>query len=399
MKEKTNRARWLYLAIGTAALLFAGILYGWSILKPPLAAQFGWKPTQLSLNFTFTMCFFCLGGILGGLLMPKLGFRVTCLVSAALSCCGFVTVSMIQSGNVLLLFLGYGLLAGLGIGVAYSAIISTVSAWFPDRKGLCSGVLMMGFGASALVLGKLADAVIQSPAMGWRIAFRGIGIVLGLTVILAGLVIKRPEGKPTSAKAAVSDGKKSFTTEEMLKSPNFYKAMLFLIFLVAVGNTVISVAKDIALSVGVAASAATLLVGVLSVCNGLGRVITGAVFDKKGRRFTMLAANLVTICAACMTLAAVLTHSTVLCVVGLCLTGISYGTCPTICSAFVSEVFGAKHFAMNFPIMNCNLIFASFIATGANLIASATGGYVWPFVMLLGLSAAAMFINLSIREH
>lgn len=389
--------RWLYLVLGTAVLLFAGIIYGWSILKSPLAAEFGWTASALSLNFTLTMCFFCFGGMMGGALIKKIGFRLTCVVSAVLACLGFVLASS-MSDNITKLYISYGVLAGLGIGVAYNAIISTVSAWFTDKKGLCSGVLMMGFGASALVLGKVMDSIINSPAMGWRAAFRIIGIALGAVILISGIIIKRPEISAAVKSADTEDDKESFSTGEMLKSISFYKAFILIVFLAAVGNTVISMAKELALSVGVAASTATTLVGILSLCNGLGRVITGAVFDKFGRRKTMIGANIGAICAAGITLIAILTSSQFLCVVGLCLTGLSYGTCPTITSAFVSEVFGSKYFAMNFSIMNCNILFASFIATGASLISSATGGYAGAFILLLALSAAAMLLNLSLKK-
>ena len=157
MNEKKN-TRWLYLVIGTIALLFAGIIYVWSILKAPLAMEFGWTASELSLNFTLMMCFFCLGGMLGDVLMKKADFLPTCICSAVLSAAGFVIASTIQ-GSIGLLYLSYGIMSGLGIGIAYNCLISTVNAWFPDRKGLCSGVFMMGSGASALILGSLAECL------------------------------------------------------------------------------------------------------------------------------------------------------------------------------------------------------------------------------------------------
>lgn len=386
----------MYLAIGTVSLLFTGIIYGWSILKYPLAAEFGWTASALSLNFTFTMCFFCLGGIAGGLLVEKIGLRLTCIISALLSCCGF-GISAAMSGNIAVLYLSYGLMSGLGIGMAYNTIISTVSMWFPDKRGLCSGVLMMGFGASTLILGKAADTIINTPTMGWRVAFRIIGISLGIIIFISGIIIKKPQ-QIGNFKAADGDDGKSYTAEKMLKTSAFWKAFILFVLLVAVGSTVISMAKDLAVSVGVAATTATTLVGVLAVCNGLGRVITGIVFDKYGRRITMLVANIITIFAASIVLTAVRTESALLCVAGLCLAGLSYGTCPTICSAFTSEVFGPKYFAVNFSVMNCNLIFASFIATGASLVSSVTGGFAVAFVALLCLSIVAMLINLSLKD-
>ena len=397
-----NKVRWLYLVVGTLALLFAGVIYAWSILKAPLAEEFGWSASALSLNFTLTMCCFCFGGMLGGVLNRRLGLRAACLVSAVLAACGFLLASAMK-GAIGLLYLSYGVLAGLGIGIAYNCVISTVNAWFPDKKGLCSGVLMMGFGASALVIGSAADSMIQSPALGWRGAFRIIGIALGAVLVVCALVLRKvPAGAaPATAEKGAGGAAKeerSVTTAAMLKSATFWKAFLLVIFLAAVGNTVISMAKDLALSVGLAAGAATTLVGILSVCNGLGRVLTGILFDRFGRKTTMLAANLMTICAAGITLLAILTHSAALGVVGLCLTGLSYGTCPTISSAFISEVFGPEYFAMNFAVMNCNLIFASFIATGLSLVNAATGGYSMAFVLLLALSAVALLLNLSLRK-
>ena len=397
MNKTSSHIRWLYLVLGTAALLFAGVIYAWSILKAPLAAEFGWTPSALSLNFTLTMCCFCLGGMLGGFLNRRLGLRIACIISACLASAGFLISSGMQ-GSIGVLYLSYGLMAGLGIGIAYNCIISTVNAWFPDKKGLASGVLMMGFGASALVIGSAADAIINSPSLGWRSAFRIIGIALGVVLLLAALILKKaPEAAPAQ-KSNAAEKTADLTTAQMLRTVTFWKGMLVLIFLAAVGNTVISMAKDLALSVGLAAGAATTLVGVLSVCNGLGRVITGAVFDRFGRRKTMISANIMTICAAGITLLSILTGSAALGVAGLCLTGISYGTCPTISSAFTSEVFGTKYFPMNFAVMNCNLIPASFIATGASLINAASGGYAAAFILLLSLSVVALLLNFSIRQ-
>ena len=170
MKEngKNLNIRWVYLAVGVAALLFAGIIYGWSILKAPLAAEFGWTADQLALNFTMTMCFFCLGGTAGGILAKRLGVRPALILAGALSCLGFLLTARLDGGSVAMLYASYGLLAGLGIGIAYNVIISTVNAWFPDKKGTCSGALMMGFGASALVVGNAMSALMGDPQVGCR---------------------------------------------------------------------------------------------------------------------------------------------------------------------------------------------------------------------------------------
>ena len=149
--------RWFLLAAAVVAMLFAGIIYAWSILKVPFAEDFGWQAEQLSLNFTFTMCSFCLGGLLGSFLSRKIGVKLSSIISALLAGGGMALTGFLDGKNIVMLYITYALLAGLGIGIAYNVIISTVTAWFLDKKGLCTGALMMGFGASSLILGNLAN--------------------------------------------------------------------------------------------------------------------------------------------------------------------------------------------------------------------------------------------------
>ena len=405
VKQNHFGIRWLYLAVGVIALLFAGIIYGWSILKAPLAADFGWTADQLALNFTLTMCFFCLGGIAGGVLAKRLGICPSLILAGVLSCLGFFLTARLDGGSVSMLYVSYGLLAGLGIGIAYNVIISTVNAWFPDKKGTCSGALMMGFGASALVVGNTMSALMENPAIGWRTAFIGLGVVLGVILLATGLIIQLPPAgrelpKPAQKSGAASEDfeARDYTPGEMIRRFTFWRAFVCIVFLAAVGNTVISFARDLSISVGAEAGLATTLVGVLSVCNGLGRIATGAIFDKLGRRKTMLLANIVAIAAAGVTLLSVFTGSVPLCVAGLCVTGFSYGSCPTISSAFVSAFYGTKHFSMNFSIMNFNLMGASLLATVSSMLFTSSGGYVAPFILLLALSAVALVLNLSIKK-
>lgn len=403
MTRQTASLRWLYMILGVIALLFAGVIYAWSILKAPLAAELGWSGSQLALNFTLTMCFFCLGGFVGGLLSKRIGGRACLFLAAALSGVGFFLSSRLSAGSLGLLYLGYGIMAGLGIGIAYNVIISTVGAWFPDKKGLCSGVLMMGFGSSALVIGKLASALIEGP--GWRTAFLTVGLALAGVLLVTGLLLRRPDADtalPQAEKKAAAGGEdfetQDYPTGKMLRRLSFWLAFLCIVCMSAVGNTVISFARDLALSVGAQAALATTLVGVLSVCNGLGRIVIGALFDKLGRKKTMLLANLLTITAAGITLLAVSLGSLPVCILGLCLTGFSYGAGPTISSAFTSAFYGTRYFPVNFSVMNFNLMFASFMATAASGLLESTGGYVGPFLFLLTLAVISLILNLSIRR-
>jgi len=190
-KNKTLNYRWFILAVGVITMLFAGIIYAWSILKVPFASELGFTADSLALNFTLTMSFFCLGGLGSSWLSKKIGIRFSILISGVLAGVGFILTSFLKEGQTLLIFVTYALMSGLGIGMAYILIISTVNSWFPDKKGLSSGALMMGFGASSLILGNLADALFES-SIGWRATYIILGIALGTVVCVSALFIKRP---------------------------------------------------------------------------------------------------------------------------------------------------------------------------------------------------------------
>ncbi len=393
---KKSTSRWLYLAVGVVAMLFAGILYAWSILKAPLSAEFGWGASELALNFTLAMTFFCIGGLLGARLLQWAGHKIAILLAGVLAAAGFILTAFLKQGSVTMLYLTYGVLAGLGIGIAYNVVIATVSAWFPDKKGLCSGCLMMGFGASAFLLGNLANTLFKN-AIGWRGTYIALGVALFLVLAVAALLLKKADQTLPTQKQ-VNSKTQDFTPKQMLSRPSFWLAFFCISFLAAVGSSAISFAKDLLLSVDAPETLAVSLVGALSICNGIGRIITGALFDRIGRRKTMISANIFSIGAAAIALLAVCTHSLILCIIGVCLIGLSYGACPTITAAFTSSFFGMKHFSNNMALFGCNLMAASFIATASNKVLEATGGYTAPFMMLLALTVFALILNVLIKK-
>ena len=404
-KQNSNLSiRWFYMFIGVISMLFAGVLYAWSILKYPLTIEFGWEPSELAFNFTLAMTFFCVGGLLGARLSKRTNHRIALVVAGLLTAAGFILTSILNNVSVGALYITYGVLAGLGIGIAYNVVIATVSAWFPDKKGVCSGCLMMGFGASALIVGNVADAMFKSE-LGWRVTYATLGIAVFVVLILAALIIKLPGADVVFSQSEVSKISKKndvqqqdFTSVQMLCRSSFWMAFICISFLAAVGSSVISFAKDMALAVNASEALAVTLVGVLSVCNGIGRILTGVIFDTIGRRKTMLLANILTICAASVTLLAVSVNSLPLCIAGLCLTGMSYGSCPTITAAFTSSFFGMKYFSNNMAIMTFTVMVGSFIATASSEILEATGGYTATFIMLLSLTFVSLVLNLFIRK-
>lgn len=395
--------RWYRLIVGAVCMLFAGIIYAWSVLKAPLAAEFGWDASQLALNFTLTMTFWCIGGFISSQLTRRTSPRVTVLVAAILVLVGFVLCSR-MTGDIGMLYISYSLLAGTGIGMAYNAVISATNAWFPDKKGTSSGVLMMCFGVGSLILGKVADAMFAMPSFEWRKTYLILGVVIAVVLAICGLFQKAPGSDIVLPKPPVKQAAKEafesrdYTAAEMLRRITFWKFFVYSVFTAAVGNTVISFARDLSLSVGASATLAVTLAGVLSIFNGLGRILSGILFDALGRRKSMIIGNLAAIIGPALLLVAVKSGSLSLCVVGMGFAGISYGFSATTSSTVIGALYGMKYFPTNFSIINLMIIPCSFMATLSSKLLMSTGSYVAPFILLLVLTLVALLLNLSIRK-
>ncbi len=390
--------RYVYLAAATVMMLFSGIIYAWSILKMPYLTEFGWSQGELGLNFTITMWCFCFGGIIGGALVKRLPLSSIIGLSAVLTLAGFWLSGSLSGEAVWQLYAAYGVLCGLGIGIAYNVVISTVMGWFPDKRATVSGILMMGFGASSLVLGSVTDMLMNT--LGWRSVYHGLGVCVFVIFAVCAILIKpsAPPEQKTVDSSETNNAKTEYTTAEMIRRSSFWRFYAFQVLLVSIGSCVISFAKDISLSVGANESFAILLVGALSVCNGLGRILSGALFDKIGSVKTVRLAWVIGILATLLMLLATLVGGVAVLAMGIVFTGLSYGFMPPLSSGFIGKIFGRKNFASNFSIANTFLIFASFSGTIGGWLFGLTGSYTAMFIFLIVFAALGSIFGESLKK-
>ena len=211
----------------------------------------------------------------------------------------------------------------------------------------------MGFGASTLVLGSLASAIIDGGIISWQMTFALFGVIAGIALLIGSLFLRFPKAEElqaftVSAAASQNAPKNSLTTFEMLKTRAFWMVFIFAVFGSAIGSGVISHAKQIVLDCGVNAAIATLCVGILSVANGFGRVLFGMLYDRKGRSGAMYTAILFLVGAVVLLLFSLKAAATLPVIPGLLLVGMAYGAMPTTSAAFVAQQFGPK-FQRNEP--------------------------------------------------
>ena len=393
--------RWVYAIVGVIVLLFAGLVYAWSVLSTPIAAEFtAWTKAQLSLTFTLVMIFFCIGSLLCGLLSGRLSAKNAVRLGAALFLAGFFLASRCHSP--LTLYLGFGVLCGLGSGLNYNAVMSTMVRWFPDKPGLISGVLLMGFGGGSFLIGKLYQAWTPADVGGWRISFLVLGVVCFVVLAVCSFFFVAPGADFTAPAGrggrAVAAPLEDCRPTVMLRRPAFWLFYVWAIAVSAAGLALISQASGIVweISADQTASSVATIVGLISICNAVGRVLFGGVFDKYGRSLSMQLVNVLFVAASGVLLAALGSRSVPLVIAGFMVGGLAYAGVTPSCSAFCRAYFGPTHYPVNFPLIVSNLVFASFGSTISGALYDASGSYNSTFFLIIGLAAAGVLCSLAI---
>lgn len=396
-----KKNRYLYAVVGVAVMLFAGFVYAWSILSAPIAADFPqWTNAQLSLTFTICMAFFCLGGMAAGMLSKRIPIRVNVIISALLFLVGFFLTA--RANSLPMLYICYGVLCGTASGFSYNSVMSTMPRWFPDRQGLISGILLMGFGASSMIIGTLFARLTPAATGAWRGSLSFMGVLMAVIILLASFFFAPPQddGQSAAAQAPSSDPQGlELTPGQMLARPSFWLFFLWATLMAAAGLVIIAQARTVAHTAAPAMDAGTLsfVVGLISVCNGLGRVLFGGLFDRIGRKYTMLLIVLSSVLGTCCLWAA-MSGSTALLVAGFIFTGLGYGGPPTMSAAVTKQFYGQKNYPVNFSLMNINLLVASFASTAAGAILDTTNSFTAIFLILFAFAVTAFASALALRR-
>lgn len=389
-----EKKRWLYAVIGVIILLFAGLVYAWAVLSGPIKADFGWNQDEITRPYTVVMIFFCIGCVASGALASKIPAKIYVWASAALFLIGFLISANIS--NLTMLIIGFGVVCGFASGLAYSAVMSTVGKWFPDKQGLISGILLMGFGISSFVIGKLYDAFTPKTFGAWRTSFTVIGIIIAVVMAVCGFFIKKP-GPDFDIKPSANGKKRRENPAAieanaglMLRQPSFWLYLLWVIFMSAAGLALISQAKGVATEAGVTGGTVATVVGLISIANGISRIIFGGLYDKIGRSAVMQIVNALFILESLVLIFALHKSSFVLLVLGFIIGGAAYGGVTPTNSAFISSYYGMKNYPLNFSIINCNLLIASFGSNIAAKLYDASGSFRVIFIMVLICAAVGI---------
>lgn len=406
--------RWIILAVATISLLFLGLIYAWSIFRTPLGEVYPtWTVSQLSLTFTISMSMFCIGGFIGGISGKVFSLRMKFYISAVILFVAFFGASLMNPNNpsssLIMLYAFYGICGGGGVGFAYNAIISQVNKWFPDKVGMASGTMLMGFGLGALILGGLASSMMAS--IGIPMTFKIFAVAIAVAMILSAIFIKAPTAEEAAAFMPAPSAKvetevkaeavRDYTPGEMAKSSLFWLFMCWVVALSSAGLLVINSAANISIAYGGAA----ILGMIVSLANGFGRIINGSIFDKKGSSIALLCCTFFMIIAGVLLILGDKTGAYPLILVGLIFVGISFGGCPSLTSAYFSKVFGPKYFPTNFSLGNFNLLVAATLGPtlSSKLLVAAEGSYGTNFYAIVAMAVVGLvmwvFLARSLKKN
>jgi MFS transporter, OFA family, oxalate/formate antiporter len=345
--------RWLIATAGVVMQVALGAVYAWSVFRKPLSEAYGTGVSDVNTTFSIAILSLGFAAFFGGLWMNRSGPRIVALTSGVLYGAGIFLASF-ASESLTLLYLTYGLLAGIGIGLGYIVPIATLVKWFPDKRGFITGVAVAGFGAGALVTAPIAKQLVSG--VGLFPTFSILGIIYLVMVIGAAFFMKNPpEGwKPEGWEPEVEESsERSGVDYELggaLKTWQWYALWALLFLNVTAGIAVISEADPIAQEVsGATPYLAAWLVSIISVANGAGRFLWAWLSDAIGRKWVFLTMYLLQ--AALFFLMPVLGTSFILLailafIIVSCYGG-GFGTMP----AFNADYFGSKNVGTIYGLM------------------------------------------------
>ena len=348
-----NLKRWGIALSGVVLQVALGSVYAWSVFRKPLSKEFHWTIPQVTLTFTISILALGFAAFFGGLWLKKAGPRVVAMTGGALYGIGVFLASF--SGNGLLwLYLTYGLIGGVGLGFAYIVPISVLVKWFPDRRGLMTGIAVGGFGAGALVTAPVATSLISSVGVLHTFAYLGIAYLI-VAVISAYFLQNPPDGwlpegwKPAEKTKTQKADDNGFTLGGALKTWQWWALWVLLFLNTSAGISIISQEAPMFQEFGkVTVIVAASMVGIVSIGNALGRIFWAWVSDLIGRRGTFVAMFIVQMVLFWLLpgLSSVAAITIIAFLILMCYGG-GFGTMP----AFAADYFGALNVGSIYGLM------------------------------------------------
>lgn len=350
MSQEKVRNRWVIVFGAVMIQLCLGAVYAWSLFNQPLIDKFGWDKADVVLTFSITIATMAVFTIIAGKIQDKIGPRWVATVGGILLGLGIILAS--KATSITQLYFFYGIIGGAGIGTAYVCPLATCLKWFPDKRGLISGIAVAGFGAGALVFKPLILSFIASSGVSATFLYLG-AIYLVVVVIGAQFLVVPPAGyvpEGWTPPAAAAGGGNDFTTGQMFGTMHFYVLWFMYLFGCTAGLMVIGLAKDIGTNL-VKLDPATAANAVVTVAlfNAAGRIIWGTLSDKLGRINSLLIMYVLAAGAMFAMSSITMTNATFLLLCSLI--GFCFGGFLALFPSITADYYGTANVGTNYGII------------------------------------------------
>ena len=341
------RNRWL---IAVFALLVQGCLgsvYAWSVfINPLIAANPDWSRVQVGLAFNIAMACLGIGTVIGGAWQDRVGPRVVTTFAGLMYGAGFLIGSYSVTQHWLWgIYIGYGLFSGLGMGIGYICPVAMITKWFPDKRGLMTGVNVMGFGVAALIMGPIAARLIESQGVPTTLVI--FGLIYGVIILISAQFFTNPpqnwvpEGWTATSKVSKTASAVHYEPKQALSTKRFWLLWAMLSLNTSAGIMIVSQASPLSQhQLGITAVQAAGIVGIIGIFNGGGRIFWAWISDLIGRAQAYFLIFLVQIPLFFLLpqIHGVVLFTVVVCVIELCYGG-GFGVMPS----FTADFFGSKY--------------------------------------------------------
>ena len=351
--------RWVIALMGMLLQLCLGTVYAWSYFQSLLVRSYRWSYTDTAWAFSLEIFALGVAAAWAGVNLPRMGPRKLAVIGGVLFSASYLLGGFaLYVKSIPLFYLGFSIVGGIGIGLGYVTPVATVAKWFPDKKGLMTGVVVMGFGVGAFVMSKLLAPLLLDSAKGDLVpVFISLGIFFGIVLLPVTLLLQNPPASHTPA-ATTAIVETDASTAEYLRSAQFWMMWIVFFFNIGAGISVISLQSpllqeiwglaDPSVEPAVLASYGATLIAISSLFNGVGRLVWGMISDRIGRveSFRLLLATQLIVFGMLMTERNPWVFSILVCYVLLCFGG-GFGTMP----AFVLDVFGTRKMSVMYGAM------------------------------------------------
>ncbi|MCW7754307.1 OFA family MFS transporter [Desulfobotulus sp. H1] len=343
--------RWLVVGGSLLMQLSLGAIYTWSLFNRPLVEAYGWTPGDTVFTFSITLACFSLAVIIAGRIQDRIGPRKVAVIGGVLTGLGVGLASF--ATNIYFLYLTYGVIAGIGIGAAYVTPLATCVKWFPEKRGLITGLILAALGVGGMVFKPVILIFIEN--FGVSQSFLYLGCIYGVLIVTGAMALSvppagyRPPGwtPPVVKGGAAPAGSRRFSTAQAMRTPQFYMLVVWMFFGSAAALMIISVAANIGMSMlGLSLAAAGNAVVTIALFNACGRLGWGWISDKYGRKPSILA-NFVLLSLAMFYMALIpMTYAGFL--VATCVVGFCFGGLAAMLPTLTAEWFGLANVGNNY---------------------------------------------------